>query len=139
MLAARDQSAGAGADAKVIEGEALPALPPPPESKPNRKRKRSLDVVVSDAEPPVAILASAGSSARRSRLIWRHIFGAGRCTPISKKIFSFCSMTSHVRCAIRGHRRTYIGSRMLLNSGVEWICSRACAPEQPWDRVQAPR
>ena len=32
MLAARDQSAGAGADAKVIEGEALPALPPPPES-----------------------------------------------------------------------------------------------------------
>ena len=26
MLAARDQSAGAGADAKVIEGEALPAL-----------------------------------------------------------------------------------------------------------------
>ena len=29
MLAARDQSAGAGADAKVIEGEALPALPPP--------------------------------------------------------------------------------------------------------------
>ena len=43
MLAARDQSAGAGADAKVIEGEALPALPPPPESKPNRKRKRSLN------------------------------------------------------------------------------------------------
>jgi hypothetical protein len=30
MLAAR----GAGASAKVIEGEAVPALPPPPESKP---------------------------------------------------------------------------------------------------------
>ena len=47
MLAARD----AGASAKVIEGEAVPPLPPPPESKPRRKRKRSLDVVVSDAEP----------------------------------------------------------------------------------------
>ena len=47
MLAARD----AGASANVIEGEAVPALPPSPESKPRRKRKRSLDVVVSDAEP----------------------------------------------------------------------------------------
>ena len=47
MLAARD----AGASAKVIEGEAVPPLSPPPESRPRRKRKRSLDVVVSDAEP----------------------------------------------------------------------------------------
>ena len=47
MLAARD----AGASAEVIEGEAVPALPPAPESKPRRKRKRSLDVVVSNAEP----------------------------------------------------------------------------------------
>ena len=45
MLAARD----AGASAKVIEGEAVPALPPPPEAKPRRKHKRSL--VVTDVEP----------------------------------------------------------------------------------------
>ena len=39
MLAARD----AGASAKVIEGEAVPALPPPQRPSPRRKHKRSLD------------------------------------------------------------------------------------------------
>jgi hypothetical protein len=44
MLAARD----AGASAKVIDGESspIPALPAP-----KRKKKRTQDVVVSDAEP----------------------------------------------------------------------------------------
>ena len=48
MIAKRDQ----GDSARVIEGEVAPAVVlPPPETKTRRKRKRSLDVVVSDAEP----------------------------------------------------------------------------------------
>ena len=48
MLAAKE----AGANAKVIEGETTEvAALPPPESKTRKKRKRTQDVVVNDAEP----------------------------------------------------------------------------------------
>ena len=47
MLAAKE----AGANAKVIEGETTEVALPPPESKTRKKRKRTQDVVVNDAEP----------------------------------------------------------------------------------------
>ena len=46
MLAAKE----AGANAKVIEGETTEVALPPPESKTRKKRKRTQDVVVNDAE-----------------------------------------------------------------------------------------